>query len=419
MKTLKLALLGGAAIAVMAVSAQADEVSDLKSQLEALQARVSQIEAQPAQASAVPAGASLMMFKDGQAYVDPTPLQADNRPNAEHGFSIAITPTADMPAPVAEVTVSGNIRTLLTYNNVDEEHSFLDVQSRARLIVNGKTDTAVGEVGGHIRLQGGDPVDGSTSASMNEWWGYWQMNEGWRLQAGRWDTASAVQSGFDWDAYLSGYAQHVAPGGGFNSVGPTDGGTEQIRLIYNSGPITWAVSVEDAPGSQAADTESKLPDVAAYVQYDGDGVMLMLSGLVGEDSREAGDDQTDWFVGAGARFGLGSIATLSLAAGYGDGYVRNTVISLDDRDTNYWGASALLTFQMNEATRFELGGGWSDTDNNDVDVVESKWLVSGGLYWNPVSQLTLGLIGDYTDNNMTTGSNIQEFNITFGTWFFF
>src|SRR5690242_21634056 len=63
MKMMKWALLGGAAFAVMSTSAQADELTALKAQLEALQARVTQLEAQPA--TSMPSGYSLLSMRDG------------------------------------------------------------------------------------------------------------------------------------------------------------------------------------------------------------------------------------------------------------------------------------------------------------------------------------------------------------------
>ncbi len=64
MKMMKWALLGGAALAVTATAARADDLADLKAQIEALQNRVTQLEAQP-QAS-MPSGYSLMAIRGGQ-----------------------------------------------------------------------------------------------------------------------------------------------------------------------------------------------------------------------------------------------------------------------------------------------------------------------------------------------------------------
>src|ERR1044071_8554255 len=66
MKMMKWALLGGAALAVTATAARADDLTDLKAQIEALQNRVSQLEAQPSAAQPAAAGFSLLAIRDGQ-----------------------------------------------------------------------------------------------------------------------------------------------------------------------------------------------------------------------------------------------------------------------------------------------------------------------------------------------------------------
>ena len=63
-KWLRSVLLGGVAISVMATGAQADELSDLKAQLEALQSRVNTIETTPK--AALPEGTSVLTISKGQ-----------------------------------------------------------------------------------------------------------------------------------------------------------------------------------------------------------------------------------------------------------------------------------------------------------------------------------------------------------------
>src|SRR6185436_18146606 len=65
-KWLRRVLLGGVALTVAGTAgARADELSDLKAQLEALQSRVNTMEQQPAQASNLPPGASFVTFERG------------------------------------------------------------------------------------------------------------------------------------------------------------------------------------------------------------------------------------------------------------------------------------------------------------------------------------------------------------------
>jgi hypothetical protein len=113
MTILRKALLGGAALAVMTTGAQADELTALKAQLEALQNRVDTMESAPASYE----GKSLLTFERGQASNtwDVVASKDAASTNKDSGFTVAVTPTADMPAPVAEVTVYGYVGAHLHY----------------------------------------------------------------------------------------------------------------------------------------------------------------------------------------------------------------------------------------------------------------------------------------------------------------
>src|SRR5688572_17368154 len=135
MKMMKWALLGGAALAVTATAARADDLADLKAQIEALQTRVSQLEAQPQ--SSMPSGYSLMAIRDGQGtYEGVLPERNADRVRDESGFTLSVLPTADA-APVAEVSVSGEIRTALIYSDSEFEPALgddnLDLKVRGRI----------------------------------------------------------------------------------------------------------------------------------------------------------------------------------------------------------------------------------------------------------------------------------------------
>ena len=106
MKMMKLALLGGAALAVTAAGARADDLGALKAEIEALNARVAQLETAPA----VPAGYQLMTLSSGAETVVP-----GNPDNAKFGSQVAsvtkvsVMPTADAPA-AASIEWSGYVR---------------------------------------------------------------------------------------------------------------------------------------------------------------------------------------------------------------------------------------------------------------------------------------------------------------------
>ncbi|MFO0990776.1 MAG: hypothetical protein U1E67_02445 [Hyphomicrobiales bacterium] len=58
----------------------------------------------------------------------------------------------------------------------DQRRYQLDVQVRGRLVVTGKADTAVGEVGGRILLQAGSPFDDDNSVDMNQAYAWWKFS---------------------------------------------------------------------------------------------------------------------------------------------------------------------------------------------------------------------------------------------------
>src|SRR5262245_25436161 len=118
-KWLRRALLGGVALTVAGTAgARADELADLKTQLEALQSRVNTLEQQPAQASNLPPGASFVTFERGSRMDFVQQDKASDRVNQndDAGFTIAITPSADMPAPVAEIVVYGYVKGDVIYD---------------------------------------------------------------------------------------------------------------------------------------------------------------------------------------------------------------------------------------------------------------------------------------------------------------
>src|SRR5204863_3923661 len=175
--------------------------------------------------------------------------------------------------PAAEVSVSGEIRTALIYtdfneDNEDDYSDNLDVKVRGRIFIKGKADTAVGEVGGYFRLQadgGGDFSDYSEATKMNKAYGWWKFAPNWEFMAGYNDNTAALQVGWDW----------LAASGPVSSFGPSNINNEQMRLTYSSGPLSFAISLEDPDGvthNNHTDTADKsdVPALEAYLMYSSD-----------------------------------------------------------------------------------------------------------------------------------------------------
>jgi hypothetical protein len=434
LKWLRRPLLGGAALTVLATGVQADDLSTLKAQLEALQSRVNQLES-ASEGASLPPGAKLLTVRKGQgAYASSTlPMRASDRLSEHQGYTIAITPTADMPAPVSEVTVSGEIRVRLLYSDyeieggdidldandaisTEEEDGFetddFDITTRARLNVEGRTETAIGEVGGRIRLQG---VDGG-DVSLNIGWGYWQMTPDLQFAGGYWDSLAAVQAGWDWN----GEPALV----GLDS-GLTNQSVSQFRLTYSSGGLTLAGSIED-------NDEGDLPALAATVVFDSGSFLVTASGIFEEEDDDGTftDTEDNWFVGAGAVIRLSDMFRFEGAAGIGEGYEHAIYVleNTDENDFEFWGANALAVVSFAEAMRVELGFAYTDVDHEDDeallaldgDQVHKSWTAAVSLFWDPVDQLTLGWGVGFTNKESEDGdAEYDSLNAGFGAWFRF
>jgi len=481
-KWLRRALLGGAALCVMATGAQADELAALKAQLEVLQSRVSQLETQPA--PQMPEGTKLLTVRRGQgAYSMLAAENASDRLREHQGYTIAVTPTADMPAPVSEVTVSGEIRVRALYQDYDVQSSVdlnandttdigeddfeyedFDITTRARLRVDGKTETAIGEIGGTIRLQGtrngvGDQPyyttgDEASAFSLNIGWGYWQMTPNLQLGGGYWDSAAAIQAGWDWNGEPSLVGL---------DAGPTNKSVSQFRLTYSNGPLTGAISVEDN-NNRAADCpdwsfdctdgstdpfilgDAVFPAVAGFLTYDAGSFLVTAAGVWEQDDStifgvynngDSFEDTDDnWMVGIGAILKVNDMFRLEGAANIGEGYTAGTygleVCNTSDdceNDFEYWGANAMAVVTFTEGMRLELGGAYTELEHEDDEfiddiAVEKQWTVAASMFWDPVDQLTLGAGVGFTHKDAEgddddDGGEYESINAGVGAWFRF
>jgi hypothetical protein len=104
----------------MTAGVEADELAALKGQLEALQSRVDELGQTAAKGSQVPAGTSLVTVERGSRMEFVAPFAARDRGNAndDGGFTIAITPSADLPAPVAEIALYGYVKGDVIYDHI-------------------------------------------------------------------------------------------------------------------------------------------------------------------------------------------------------------------------------------------------------------------------------------------------------------
>jgi hypothetical protein len=376
MNVMKLALLGTAALAAASVSARADDLTALKAQIEALNSRISQIESSPS----VPAGYQLLSVSEANAII--VPGAEFDKSFGTKATNIGILPTADVPAST-NIQWSGFVKAAVTYKSVNNkpvavaDTKAIDVRSKAGLKVVGTTETAVGEVGVAIALvaasKGAGLVNrGNHAVETDGYWGYWKMTPELTLAGGVSGTLANSSNMFDNRCSCN----YINSGTVFaNFVGDPS----QIRLSYGSGPISFAVALEDYNNSG----KKSALGVAGEMKYSGDSFGFDLN--AGYWDNAIGD--SDWTVNVGANMGLGDIATLGVAVGVGE---DGLLLGNADRYTK---AGMFLGFTLSDSVTAELGASYS----NFKGVGKDNMTVAGGVYYTPVSQLTLGLEASYSD----------------------
>jgi hypothetical protein len=390
MNVMKIALLGTAALAAVSVSARADDLSDLKAQIEALNGRISQLEATPS----VPAGYQLLSVSEANAIIVPG-VEFD-KSFGDKATNIGILPTADVPAST-NIQWSGYVKAALVYKSTNYDSSLvsdtnsLDVMSKAGLKVVGTTDTAVGEVGVAIALvaasNGAGMLNrGNHSVSTDGYWGYWKITPELTLGGGVAGSLAGNGSGFDGKCSCN-----YAGGDGAGGYGG-HGDPSQLRLSYASGPISFAVALEDE--DHASKAKDHALGVGAEVKYAGDAIGFELNaGWWDGSTNNVTASDSAWTVNAGANMGLGDIATLSIAAGVGESD------HLNGNADKFSKASAFLGFNLSDSMTAELGASYKNVKGNG-DVLS----IGAGLYYTPVSQLTIGLEAGYQDSKHISSS---------------
>lgn len=374
MKVFKIALLGAAALSAVSVGARADDLSDLKAQIEALNARVASIETAPA----VPAGYQLVSFsKVGDEHV------------------ISIMPTADVPAPTTEVKWSGAVRAgvMAAYGGVGKNYT-TDVWSAMRLKVVGKTETAVGEVGVSIGLRADNDTKGGTNignpgVTSDGYYGWWKMTPTLTFSGGIQNPiqkGSLSRSSYSFDAICSCFETDSGMGaimnnpiGKGNSLSTSSANhSSQMTLTYADGPLGLAVSLEDSNNSG---NDSALGG-SAKASYKMDTVGFDLNG--GYWGNATGN--AAWSVSAGMGATLG---VFKLGASVGTGNMGAFKSNAD-----FTAASGYAVVALGSQASLELGI-VHDFGGNAADVYSGATLYEGGLYYTPVKQLVLGLEGQY------------------------
>ncbi len=432
-KWLRSVLLGGVAVSVMATGAQADELSDMKAQLEALQSRVNTIETAPS--ANLPAGTNLLAIRRGQS--------SDARLNSmgynvrdgvnptDRGLTISVTPTADLPAPVTEITVYGYTAGYVNWTNetmagttgfgvpgiLDNTKSEFNLYARARFGIRAKTDTAIGQVRAHMEFQSTGSGSNYGRIQTRHMYGEWDMTPNWTLLVGQtWLTAGALDFGVS-TVDTTGWA------------GPSITRTPMVRLTYKNGPITWKTAIEDPTFSNisiiAAGGAGSInyPNIATHIKYDAaGGHQIWAAGKVADYGIRTG-----WMIQGGANINLGDMATFTGVMMYGKGEPLRTNFQLSHigglnavgNPLKILAAGAGVSFNVSETTTFNAIWGWTKAYNNIIGQGKSVHTVHANIMWRPVKQMRLGWEVMWGKQKLQGGGKQDAIRGTFGAWFFF
>jgi opacity protein-like surface antigen len=403
MKMTKIALLASAALAAVSMSARADDLSDLKARIAALEAN--------AALTSVPAGFQLVTVGKAAAIVIP-----GMEPDKNYGptaTQIGITPTADMPASTV-IQWSGFVRAALVYTDGyvrrdvfgrGADIQTLDVLTRAEIKVVGKTDTAVGEVGATVKLR----AQYSSAAGLNRTttafngtgkpafempggWGYWKMTPELTLGAGL--DGSLAGNGYGYDGACSCYYTDNADAGYGNLGDPA-----QMRLTYASGPMSAAIALEDYLNDTSLGNSGSSLGVAGELKYAGDTVSGEVSAGYWAKPTSGFAPEDAYKINAGLGFTLTDMFKLSMSAGIGSNHFLN-----DD----YWKANILASASLSDSIKAEIG--YNHVDNESKADQNS---VLAGVYYEPVSQLTIGLEGEWIKDSGVGSSTTADFVTVF------
>ena len=435
MKVMKLALLGTAALAAVSVSARADNLSDLKSQIEALQADAAALQAAPS----VPAGYSLLTMSEAPAIVVPGLEVRDSNAKSATVTTIGVLPTADVPASTV-IQWSGSVRAAIAYTDHDfdvgapggyVDYDELHLKARGRLDVTGTTDTAVGEVGASMSFYGDfdnnmtDDIGFTTNSAsvyMDYAWGWWKMTPELTFAGGYNGSLATIGYGIRKinDAYIS-----------RGSVGVDGGDFTQLRVSYNSGPVGVALALEHTDeGGNVASYSGGPFGVAAEVTYSGDMFNAEIAGFARDGDRDlgtaAGGKVTQTQIGLGLGAKLSDMFDVSVA-----GSIGNNVYFSDNLGWTYvgdgWEVSGAVVASLSDSISAELGAGMSSYDadwNGSINAASTdqvdRTAVAGGVYWSPVSQLKMGAQASWVEVDSSVALRDEtELKAAFVTWWNF
>ncbi len=386
MKTVTNALLATAALASISTLAHADALADLKAAIIGIDTR-----------QAV-----------GQASV-----------GLPKGFSV--NPTADaagtdlaVEEPFVDLKVSGYIKTGFIYSQVNtngDAKSDFDVEGGVN--VKGSVQSALGEVGATIQAKWdiAEATNNAASFALRDEGliGFWQFSDAMKLEMGR-SNAGRLENGIDKNTRRIWTVQNrrIRAENAGNGFFDRDAYNGFMGLAYASGPILLQVRAHDATRGIGAglNADDDAIGVSAKAVYAGEVVGFEASGgYWGEDGAAnlPVKDQTGvkYLIGAGTELNFIEGVPVSFAAQYGE--LHNGTQSLK--------LSGSFGLTLTDTISAGFGGGWTRITNTPAGIPaflppnnntagnHEELVAVAGVYYSPMTYLTLGLEGDWVDDS--------------------
>ena len=384
LKTIKISLLATAALAAVSNLAHADALADLKSAIVSL---------------------------TSQDALSQASLQAPR------GFRInPAADNTDAPAaveePFVDVKVSGYLKTGYIYSQIKTNNDDKsDFDAEAGINIKGSIQSPLGEVGTTIQLKYG--INPSTNNSEKGIQlrdegiiGFWQFTDTMKLETGR-GNAGRLENGIDKNTrrlwtFQNRRIRAENAGNGFFDRDMYNG---FAGLAYASGPIALQFRVHDAPRGIGAglNADDDALGVSAKAVYAGEVVGFEASGGYWSEDGAANlpiAQQTGvkFLAGVGTDLNFIDGVPLSFAAQYGE--LHNGTQSLK--------LSGSFGLTLTDTISAGFGGGWTRISNTPVGMPNTpnstagdheELVAVGGVYYSPMTYLTLGLEGDWVDDS--------------------
>lgn len=287
-----------------------------------------------------------------------------------------------IPGTEACLRFGGYVR-FRVYSSETEDSYF--TATRARLNVNVKSDTELGELTGHIRLQADNNTAPTADASYNMDQAYIQLGG---LFAGYYETAWVTTT----NGGASGYGGHGIYDGYY-------GFAQRNQLQYQFNGASWfgAISLEDD-----GDTTSWTPDVIGRLGGVFGGVTVF--GVLAYNQANV-VNVDEWSAKLGLNTDIGSAGNLRVQGFYASG---NTQFGVNiNGNTAEWSVLASYSHDFTETVTGFVGGqyGANFYDATNTQTNADGWYIHAGVNWTPVTNFNVQADFGYQDLDAAIDDN--------------